>query len=194
MGTSLNHTHSVSLLARNLVSIICAIIYHKTGTYTCTPISLQVSRIQINSLKNNFPTGYFKFEPPSGNIFEPHQYYILQKQYIIYVLNIILQKQYIITVWQPVAVLKVPKSGKQPTLVRISIAKQVRNGSKRRPGTRSQKAIVTVTENYSVFCRIRYLPKFGEHGTWPKFLKFQLVHEFRGFKEESSTSSLRQLY
>ena len=83
MGRSLNHTHSVSLLARNLVTIISAIIYHETSTYTCTPIFLQVSRIQINSLKNNFPTGYFKFEPPSGNIFEPHQYYILRKQYII---------------------------------------------------------------------------------------------------------------
>ena len=153
MDRSLNHTHSVSLLARNLVTIISAIIYHETSTYTCTPIFLQVLRIQINSLKNNFPTGYFKFEPPSGNIFEPHQYYILQKQYIIYVLNIILQKQYIITVWQPVAVLKVPKSGKQPTLVRISIAKQVRKGPKRRPGTRSQKAKVTVTENYSLFCK-----------------------------------------
>jgi hypothetical protein len=79
----LNHTHSVSLLARNLVTIISAIVYHETSTYTCTPIFLQVLRIQINSLKNNFPTGYFKIEPPSGNIFEPHQYYILRKQYII---------------------------------------------------------------------------------------------------------------
>ena len=172
MDRSLNHTHSVSLLARNLVTIISAIIYHETSTYTCTPIFLQVLRIQINSLKNNFPTGYFKFEPPSGNIFEPHQYYILQKQYIIYVLNIILQKQYIITVWQPVAVLKVPKSGKQPTLVRISIAKQVRNGPKRRPGTRSQKAKVTVTENYSLFFRIRYHGLFSQQQLDPFLAKF----------------------
>ena len=88
MGRSLNHTHSVSLLARNLVTIISAIVYHETSTYTCTPIFLQVLRIQINSLKNNFPTGYFKFEPPSGNIFEPHQYYILRKQYIIIIYSI----------------------------------------------------------------------------------------------------------
>ena len=83
MGRSLNHTHSVSLLARNLVTIISAIIYHETSTYTCTPIFLQVLRIQINSLKNNFSTGYFKFEPPSGNIFEPHQYYILRNNILL---------------------------------------------------------------------------------------------------------------
>jgi hypothetical protein len=51
-----------------------------------------------------------------------------------------------------------------------------------RKGERAQKAKVTVTENYSLFCRIRYLPDFGEEGRWPKFLKFQLVHELRRFK------------
>jgi hypothetical protein len=38
--------------------------------------------------KSIFFTGHFKFEPPLGNIFEPHQYYILRKQYIMYVLYI----------------------------------------------------------------------------------------------------------
>ena len=79
---SQSHTQCIAI-GQKFGNIISAIIYHETSTYTCTPIFLQVLRIQINSLKNNFPTGYFKFEPPSGNIFEPHQYYILRKRYII---------------------------------------------------------------------------------------------------------------
>ena len=101
--------------------------------------------------------------------------YIAKIIYYYYVFNIMLQKHYSITVWQPVAVLKVPKSGKQPTLVRISIAKQIRNGPKRRPGTRPQKAKVTVTENYSLFFRIRYHGFFSQGQLDPFLAKFRLA-------------------